>query len=154
MSSSVNLVDVTQMTMRARAYLATTSIQHWMLALVLAINPDSFSSASFDTIRDISYGYLQPWAAVFVVIASVAAFAALSGNEAYARWALTLSAVTIGFWAISFMLGTVIGATAGPSASIIWAAMVAKDLIVGAYPLAAPLEPLIRRVRQQASTGP
>lgn len=145
------LVEEERMTGRARAYLIVTAYQHFALAVFLGLASAEFTSSSFTTIRDISYGSLQPWAWAFGLVSLIAVYAAMSGSEPVARAALTCSAVTFGFWAMSFLVGIFTEVDAGPSAAIIWSALVAKDLIVGAQPLSAPLEPLIRRVRQQSS---
>lgn len=135
------------MTIRARLYLAATAAQHWGLAFALFLYPAAFASGSFDTLRDISAGDIQAWALGFCVVSICATLAALSGSEMLARISLTLSAMLNGFWALSFIVGALYGHEVGPSAYVVWATLVAKDLIVGYYPLTSPLEPVLRRLR-------
>lgn len=137
----------TPMTVRARLYLASTAATHWGMALALFLFPGRFGSESFEVVREISNGVIQLWAIGFVIVSILATLATLSGSEFTARMALTISAMLMGFWAAAFVLSAYFGFEVGPSAYILWSSLVAKDLIVGYYPLTAPLEPLLRRVR-------
>lgn len=130
------------MTPRARAYLATAAVRHFLLALACVTIPDSFTSSSFDAIRSVLP--LQAWGVVFFGVTVVAAWAVVRRSEPAARLSLIMSASSTAVWAGGLVAAYFTGTLTGPSGPIIWWAVVLKDLIVCRQPMRSPFEPLVR----------
>jgi len=129
-------------TWRARAYLAVIVVRHAGVGAFCVLAPRTFRASSFDTLK--SLAPLQVWGAVLLVTGTMAALAVILNWEPWARVVLVASATVSGCWAAAFLMAGIRGQLAGPTAPILWAALVFKDLIVSGMPLRAPLEQAAR----------
>lgn len=137
------------MTWRARAYLAVTALQNFLVGIscIALADTNAFDGDAFRIVRGILD--MSQWGIIFVLGGAHLMYAAVRGSELHARIAMPLSAVTLSLWAAGFALAWHQGGVVSPVGAVFATSLTVKDLIVCAQPLRSPFEPLV-----QEYTGP
>lgn len=139
------------MSMRARAYLGIAAIRHILVGFFCLTMPESFSSSSYEGLRQavpfVTDAQAIPvWGMAFIFAGVFCAIAACSGREYVARLGLLVSVITTGAMGGGFLAAIVTGDLAGPTGPVVWLAIALKDLTMLRSPLQNPFEPVVRRV--------
>lgn len=130
-----------QMTLRIRLYLFGAAAHHAALGLALIFtanlfNPDVYADLFLTAPRWV-------WITTMLFGAVHFTFAGITHSETHARIALIMGAGVGAMWAVAFafVVGDGIPAL---TATILFAVLAFKDLVICAGPLCSPLAPVIR----------
>lgn len=141
--------DEDGLSIRARGYLAITTLQHLLIGLFCVLNPSLFDGVSYRGIKSslplASHDAITAWGWVLLVTAALCAYAAWVGRETPARIALLASVVVTSCWAAGFLVTALSGA-AVPTGPIVWLVLVGKDATMLRQPLRNPFEPVVKRI--------
>jgi hypothetical protein len=133
-----------QMTLRTRLYLSGAAVRHALLGVALLLVPAAFNPAAYRDLFAIAPKWV--WIATLLFGAAHLGYAAATGSEANARFALVVGSGLSVMWATAFLLIVRDGIPAA-TASILFADLAWKDLVICAGPLRNPLAPAIRAAR-------
>lgn len=131
--------EVEQMTWRAKSYLAVGALRHLIIASAMIFAPQTFDTPAFVELFKIAPYWL--WVVSLVLGGLHLSYSALTRSESHARTALTISAAVSFMWATAFGI-VVLEGSASMLATVIFASLGLKDLIVCAQPLRSPFERL------------
>lgn len=140
-----------EMTTRARVYIGITAGRHFVLGWLCLLLPGSFASSSYAGVKaalpfsDPNHA-LQAWGLIFVATGLLLTYAAWSGQEGEARWALLVSICITALWVGGFLAALTTGDLIGPTHPVIWTAIALKDATMLRAPLRNPFENLTREV--------
>lgn len=132
-----------QMTWRARAYLCVGALRHLALGVTGLTLPGTYDGDAFGILLGVLS--LTMWSVLFLVGGLHLAYAAGRGNVGHARVALILSAAMTAAWAVGFLLAFFEGGVVSPLGTILFSALVLKDLVQCGQPLRSPFEPIVRK---------
>jgi len=139
-----------KMSLRARAYLGITAAFHLTLGSFCLLVPETFLSSSYEGLRHalpVPAGLaLVSWGALFALVGTICAFAAVFGREPVARVALMMSVIVTGAVAGSFLASWMSGTLQGPTGPLIWLTLAFKDMTMLRNPMRNPFEPVVQRV--------
>jgi hypothetical protein len=149
--SRADLISEQYMSRRARFYLLVAAGRHIVIGLLCVLDPESFTSGSYqgiiDAVAGISLGAgIVLWGYLFLITGGACLIAAIVGREAAARAGLLFSVVTTACWAGRFFASIYGGTSAGYTGAVIWTAVFLKDATMLRQPLRNPFEPLIQKV--------
>lgn len=132
------------MSVRAQLYLAVTAVFHLSLALFCLLDGVVLASPSYYAIQLVAPFWA--WGLVMLVVGIVCSVAAVTRHETTARVGLLLAVLVTASWAAGFVASAAIGTLAGPTGPLVWAALLAKDLLQCRSPLRVPMESVVRRL--------
>lgn len=135
---------IQHMSSRARAYLLIRSGMSGLLGLLIIFAPLAFVSDIYGTfLLLIPYSVaptLVVWGVGFVLLSALLGWAAARGKEGLARTALLTSAILTAAWMASYVAAGLVAGMWAPASIIVWAGLVAIDLVMLRRPLTIPFE--------------
>lgn len=130
-----------EMTRRAQSYLLVAALRHGLIGGWMILVPSRFLN-----LRETLAGHPLPWAASFLIICMLCAFAALRRSEHLAQVALFFSTCitgALGFRLLLAWLNNDIPGALGLPSPLLWIlalTLTLKDLIQCRQPLRSPFE--------------
>jgi hypothetical protein len=131
-----------QMTNRARGFLAGTAALFGTLAGFLLFHTGAFESRTYTSIRLLP---LWLWGGLMAVLTGYLVTAAWWRNRDVARWALVGAAVVCGLWTAGFVAALITGDLAGPTAMLFSLFATFVILLQCVQPLRVPLEEVVEQ---------
>ena len=156
---SLTAPDEDRMTPRAQWYMAICAARHCVLGVLCVLDPGTFTSPSYRGMLAAIPVFrgadaIVVWGVVFLAAGIVAAAATATRGATVARVALTVSVVVTAAWCGGFIVSALHRDLAGWSGPVVWAALVAKDLVMLRDPLVVPFEQWDRWRRRAAQMEP
>lgn len=132
------------MSARARTYLWIRAAMTGLLGSLIMFAPLAFVGDIYTTFLLLVPTSVAPtlvvWGVAFLLLCAVLALAAARGKEGLARTALLSSSIITAAWMASYVAAWLVAGFMAPASIIVWAGLVAIDLVMLRRPLTTPFE--------------